>query len=111
MRSGFVSVGIVWRQPILNFVGDHGSDECYLRVAEFSGLLALPGEICFYIESPKLLREHRFKVDVAEDGSVVWRSKGKSDRLERAQLADSIVQLFLELLSRANQGKVAPPHL
>lgn len=37
LRSGFVSVGIGWTQPIFNMVGDYEKDECHLRVSEFSG--------------------------------------------------------------------------
>ena len=36
LRSGFVSMGIGWRQPIFNRVSDYDKDKCYLRAAEFS---------------------------------------------------------------------------
>jgi hypothetical protein len=111
LRTGFVSVGIGWKQPIFNYVGDHDRDECYLRVAEFSGLLALPGEQRWYLEAPKVQREWKFKVDVARDRSLVWRLAGKNEQIPASQLADRIVQIFLELVSRANRGKVEPPHL
>jgi hypothetical protein len=109
LRTGFVSVGIGWKQPIFNYMGDHGKDECHLRVAEFSGLLALPNERLMYLEAPKVLKEWKFKVDVAHDRSSVWRL-GKNETIPAAQLADRIVQIFLDLVSRANQGKVEPPH-
>jgi len=111
LRTGFVSVGIGWTQPIFNYVGDHDRDECHLRVAEFSGLLALPGENRFYVENPKVQKEWKFKVDVAHDRSLVWRLAGKEELVPASQLADRIVQIFLELVSRANRGKVEPPHL
>jgi TIR domain len=110
LRTGFVSVGIGWKQPIFNYVGDHGGDECYLRVAEFSGLLALPGEQRWYLEAPKVQKEWKFKVDVARDRSLVWRL-GTKEEIPASQLADRIVQIFLDLVSRANRGKVEPPHL
>src|SRR5262249_50018231 len=56
MRSGFVSVGCGWYQPIFNNVGSnpvHG--DCYLRVAEFSGTLPLPGEVT--MRQPRVLKE------------------------------------------------------
>ncbi len=111
LRTGFVSVGIGWKQPIFNYVGDYNRDECYLRVTEFSGLLALPGENRLYVEMPKVQRERKFKVDVAHDRSLVWRLAGKNEQIPAAQLADRIVQIFLDLVSRANRGKVEPPHL
>jgi len=111
LRTGFVSVGIGWTQPIFNYVGDYGKDECHLRVAEFSGLLALPGGKRWYLEAPKLQREWKFKVDVARDRGLVWRLAGKNEHIPASQLADRIVQIFLDLVSRANQGKVEPPHL
>ena len=110
LRTGFVSVGIGWKQPIFNYVGDYGADECYLRVAEFSGLLALPGEQRWYLEAPKVQKEWKFKVDVARDRSLVWRL-GTQEEIPASQLADRIVQIFLDLVSRANRGKVEPPHL
>jgi hypothetical protein len=112
LRTGFVSVAIAWKQPILNYVGDHYRDECYLRVAEYSGMLPLPGEGMWYPEQPRVLREWKFKVDVAHDRSLVWRLAGKNEQMIPAsQLADRIVQIFLDFMSRANQGKVDPPHL
>jgi len=111
LRSGFVSIGIFWTQPIFNMVGDYEKDECHLRVAEFSGLLTLPGESRFYIENPRLLKEHRFKVDVAHDRTLVWRAAKTTEKIPPLQLADRIVQIFLDLVSRANQGKVEPPHI
>ncbi len=111
LRTGFVSVGIGWKQPIFNYVGDYDRDECYLRVAEFSGLLALPGESMWYPEGVKVQTEWKFKVDVAHDRSLVWRLAGKNEQIPASQLADRLVQIFLDLVSRANRGKVEPPRL
>jgi hypothetical protein len=102
LRAGFVSMGIGWKQPIANYVGDYDDqNECHLRVAEFSGLLVLPGENMWYPEEPKLQREWKFKVDVARDRSLVWRLAGKNEEIPASQLADRIVQIFLDLVSRA----------
>jgi hypothetical protein len=111
LRTGFVSVGIGWTQPIFTMVGDYEKHECHLRVSEFSGLLALPRENPLYLERPKLLKESRFKVDVARDRSLEWRVAGKNEVVPPSQLADRIMQIFLDLVSRANQGKVEPPHI
>jgi hypothetical protein len=104
LRTGFVSVGIGWTQPIFNYVGDHGRDECHLRAAEFSGLLVLPGENRWYIENPRVLKEWKFKVDMAHDRSLAWRLAGKTDIIPASQLADRIVNIFLDLVSRARGG-------
>jgi len=111
LRTGFVSVGIGWKQPIFNYLGDYEGDECYLRVAEFSGLLALPGENRWYLEAPKVQKEWKFKADLARDRTLVWRLKGKNEEIPAARLADRIVQIFLDLVSRANRGKVEPPRI
>jgi hypothetical protein len=111
LRSGFVSIGIGWKQPIFNRVSDYGNDKCYLRVAEFSGSLALPHERLMMLHEPRLLKEHQFKVDVARDGNLVWVEKGKREHIAASKLADRIVQIFLGLISRANRGEIDPPAL
>jgi hypothetical protein len=111
LRSGFVSMGIGWHQPIFNLVCDRGSDECHLRVVEFSGTLILPGERAWVMQKPRMLKEHRFKVEVALTRELVWVERGKREHIMPGLLADRIVKLFLSLISRANQGKVERPPL
>jgi hypothetical protein len=111
LRSGYVSMGIGWQQPIINYVGDDRQHECHLWAAEFSGLLALPGENRWYVEQPKKLTNHKFKVEVAQDRSLVWRVGGNKEYVPSSELADYIVRLFLNLISRANQGKIDPPRI
>jgi hypothetical protein len=106
-----VSMGIGWQQPIINYVGDDRQHECHLWAAEFSGLLALPGENRWYVEQPKKLTNHKFKVEVAQDRSLVWRVGGNKEYVPSSELADYIVRLFLSLISRANQGKIDPPRI
>lgn len=108
MRSGFVSLGCGWRQPIFNSVGsDHQYGDCYLRVAEFSGALPLPGEMAMH--EPRVVKEHRIKVGVTENRELVWLD-GK-EQIEPERLADHIVMILMDLISRANQGKVERPPL
>jgi len=111
LRSGFVSMAVGWHQPIYNRVSDQQSDKCYLRVAEFSGSIMLPGEQGWYMHEPRLLKEHRFKVDVSLSRDMVWVENGKNKQVQSGKLADRIVQLFLDLVSRANRGKVERPRL
>jgi hypothetical protein len=111
LRSGFVSMGIAWKQPIFNRVTDYGKDKCYLRVAEFSGAVTLPHERLMVLHEPRLLKEHRFKVEVEHDDSLAWIEEGKREHIPASRLADYIMRQFLDLISRANQGKVEPPDL
>jgi len=61
--------------------------------------------------TPQLLREHRFLVEVAHDRTLVWVEKGKKEHIAPANLADRLLCLFFDLISRANLGKVARPDL
>ncbi len=111
LRSGFVSVGLGFKQPIFNRVSDYGRDECYLRVAEFSGPVVLRKERLTVLQDPRLLKEHQFRVDLSRDGNLVWIESGKSGQVAASQLADRIMRIFLDLLSRANRGLVERPDL
>lgn len=104
-------MGIGWQQPILNYVGDYEANECHLWAAEYSGLLELPGETRWYVERPKKLKNHKFKVGVAPDRGLVWQVDGKKEYILPSELADHILRLFLDLMSRANQGKVERPRM
>jgi hypothetical protein len=110
MRSDFVSQGVAWHQPIYNRVEDdaqHG--ECYLRASEFSGTLALPGENRWFVQQPVELKRHKFKVDVSGTRELIWKDGKKM--IPADGLADHLVRIFLDLLSRANRGKVQRPAL
>jgi hypothetical protein len=110
MRAGFVSLGCGWQQPIFNKVGsDPQYGDCYLRVAEVSGTLLLPGEMSWGMHEPRVLKEHRIKVGVTENRELVWLD-GK-EQIEPERLADHIVMILMDLISRANQGKVERPPL
>ncbi len=111
LRSGYVSMSIGWQQPIFNYVGDHDAHECHLWAAEYSGTLALANENRWYIDQPKMLKRHKFKVDVGQDRGLLWRIDGKEEYIQPSQLADYILRLFLDLVARANQGKVEKPRL
>jgi hypothetical protein len=111
MRTGFVSVVVGYQQPITNCVGDQGSTECHVWVSEHSGHMPLPGERLWYVEGPKRLKLHKLKVDVGQDRTPVFRAHGTEEVIRASELADYVVRIFLDLVSRANRGKVEPPHL
>jgi len=109
MRSGFVSVGCFWLQSSSNYVGsDQQYGDCYLRIAEFSGALLLPGEAGFVMDKPRVLKEQRIKVGVTENRELVWQGK---EQIEPERLADHIVMILMDLISRVNQGRVKRPSL
>jgi hypothetical protein len=109
MRSGFVSFEVGLWQPIFNNVGRDG--DCYLRATEFSGGILLPGEPGWFMRKPRELKEHRFFVEVAHDRTLVWVENGKTERIHPSRLADRLMRLFFDLVSRANQGKVPKPSI
>jgi hypothetical protein len=108
MRSKFVSLGCYWYQPIWNNVGsDSHHGDCYLRIVEVSGALLLPGENAFVMHEPHVLKEHRIKVGVNENRELVWLDG--EEQIEPERLAGHIVMILMNLISRANQGKVEKP--
>jgi hypothetical protein len=109
VRSGLVSLSCSWVQPIFNNVGDDTYGDCYLRVAEVSGTLVLPKENAWVMHKPRVLREHRLKVGVNENRELVWLSG--EEQIEPERLADHIMIILMDLISRANQGKVEKPPL
>jgi hypothetical protein len=111
MRSGFVSLGVGWHQPIFNRVEDDQAGECLLRASEFSGTLTLPEERAWVMHQPKEIRRHKLKVDVSETRDLIWKEAGKKSIIPAGMLADHLVRMFLDLLSRANRGKVERPAL
>jgi hypothetical protein len=111
LRSGFVSLGIGFHQPIFNRVSDHMEYECYLRASEFSGTVLLPDERAWVMHEPRELKRHKLKVDVSETRSLVWREAGSKIVLSADKLGDHLFRIFLDLLSRANRGKVERPAL
>lgn len=88
MRSGFVSLGCYWVQPVLYNVSDEHGD-CQLRIAAFAGCLLLPGETALVLSKPCLLEEHQIKVDVNENRQLVWLNG--NEQIEPERLADHIV--------------------
>lgn len=56
-----------------------------------------------------VLKEHRIKVGVNENRELVWFAG--EEQIEPERLADLIVMILMDLISRANQGKVERPPL
>lgn len=107
LRYSFVSFAIYWRQSYGNTIADDDTD---LRLAEFSGAVLIPGEQGIVWHDPIRLREHYFKPEVSETRELVWVESMK-ERFAPLQLADRIVRIFLDLVSRADEGKIQRPDL
>jgi hypothetical protein len=112
LRSDYVSLLVNWKQSYANLVVDEPErkEHCYLLAAEFSGGISLPGEGIGWAFNPIHLAEHKFKVDVSETRELVWKEEGRAGRIAPQLLADRIMQIFLDLVSRADQGKVEKPN-
>jgi hypothetical protein len=109
MRSGFISLGVGWVQPIFSYVGSDPYGDCYLRISEVSGIVFLPGETGLTMHRPRVLRDHKIKVGVDESLGLVWLN-GR-EQIEPERLANHIVMILMDLISRANQGQIERPHL
>jgi hypothetical protein len=103
MTDRRISVAAGWTQKYFGNV----EQEAYFWVREFSGPIALPGERLMYVHEPKLLREHRFTVDISVTRELCW-AKGK-ERISADDFPDRIIKILLDLVLRANQGKVEMP--
>lgn len=107
MRSEFVSLGCGWQQPIFSNVGADPYGDWYLRIAEVSGDLPIPGERAWVIYKPQVLKERRIKIGVNENRELVWLDG--QEQIEPERLANYIVTVLMDLISSANQGKVEKP--
>jgi hypothetical protein len=110
IRAGYVSLVIGWQQPIFNSVLSDKHGACYLRVAEFSGAVLIPGRQEMIWQQPRLLKEHRFVPDVSETRELVWIDE-KNVQVPPGELADRIMMILLDLVGRMNAGKVLRPSL
>ena len=72
----------------------------------FSGTLILPGERAWVMETPSELKRHKFKVDVSETRELVWKESGTKTIIPAPALGDHLMRIFVDLLSRANRGKI-----
>jgi hypothetical protein len=110
IRAGYVSLVIGWQQPIFNSVLSDEHGECYLRVAEFSGAVPIPGRREMMWQQPTLLKERRFKPDVSETRELVWIEE-KAVQVASGELAERIMIILLDFIGRMNAGKVPRPSL
>ncbi|WP_315763945.1 hypothetical protein [Bradyrhizobium sp. SZCCHNS2005] len=109
LRSDFVSLSVVFEQPIFNRVSDHMQYECYLRASEFSGMVLLPGERAWVMHQPREFKRHKLKADVSETRALVWREGSGKTVIPADQLGDYQFRIFLGLLGRANRGQIGRP--
>jgi hypothetical protein len=79
---------------------------CAIGMLEFSGLVLIPGEEGVVWYTPQQLAEHKFKPDISLTRELTWIDRRKNESVPATMLADKIVRIFLDLISRVNQGKV-----
>jgi len=108
VRDERVSVNVGWRQQFSNSV----SEQAEITAAEFNGPLYVPHEKMMTVFMPTELRRVRFTPTLSLSRDVRWTEAGKKgDPLSPEDLAQRIVTMFLDLLSRADKGKVDLMHL
>ena len=107
-ERSFACVSVNWYQRFINTLIDEHARTGW-RIFEVAGGLPFPGTREMSFSEPKKLAEHYFKADVAIDRSLVWVEDGKQEHFTSARLAERIVNIYIDLLSRCNQGTVKPP--
>lgn len=108
--DNWISMAVQWRQPCVNSVIDDQLGETFLWVKQFSGGIPTPGEHIGIVFDPILVGEYKFKVDLSQLREIVWRETGVAGVIVPGSLADRIVRLFLDFVSRANRGEIERPY-
>jgi TIR domain len=95
-----VSLYVAWRQPFVNAISD-----AEITAAEFQCQLPLPGErILSSDQLPPALKQYRFRPELTIKRDLCWVDKARpTELLSTDDLADKCVQIFLDLVSRANR--------
>jgi hypothetical protein len=103
LTNGRISIHAGWEQRSPNDLAESG-----ITVTEVNGQAALPGQRVVYPwGAPKSLKQHRFRMEVAPGMSVCWVDPATATSLLiSAELADRCVGIYLDLLDRANSGKL-----
>ena len=104
LRVAGICMNVGWRQSYRNSVAE-GAE---LIAAEFNGPLFLPSERLMTMFQPKELRRSTFLPSLSLARDVCWKERGKAGAhaLPAEDLAQAIVSKFLDLVERANRGKV-----
>ena len=100
---------IHFRQPFANTIAPNERGDAFLQVAEVSGGIRVPGDNSAYAFEPKVLNERRFRPDVSPTGQLLWREQGRPGIVQQEELADRIVQLYVNMIGRAKRGEIEPP--
>lgn len=101
-RRGF-TLNIGWKQSIFNSV----LEEAGLIAAEWNGPLFMPSEKLMTIGMPDEIRRVTYLPKLSLSRDLRWMATAHpKERLSGSELADALVRQFLDLLSKADQGKV-----
>jgi hypothetical protein len=108
LRDERVGMNVGWRQGIFNSI----SEEAEIIAAEFNGPLFVPDERMMTAFMPTEIKRTSFTPTLSLSREVRWVEVGKkSEPLSTEELAHRIMSLFLDLLSRANNGRIDFMHL
>jgi hypothetical protein len=102
-----VTLMISWQQLFSNSIED-----CALRVVEFNAQLALPEErpLMYLWSEPSAINETRFLPELSRTRELCWVDPAKpTELLAPKALAEKCVIMFLDLVARANEGKIVYP--
>jgi hypothetical protein len=108
MRYKYVSLLVIWQQPIFNRIDDeHG--ECNLLLREYTGLTFLQGEGYMPVATPSLLREHKLRPDVTQARELMWIDRSSAKGIGIDGIANHIMMIFLDFISRVDRDEVPKP--
>jgi hypothetical protein len=100
-----VSLIVGFRQPYANT-----TDGCALKILEYNGRMALPGERVMFVMERTQLHEINFLPELSRAREYGWIEKDKpSQFLSSIALADKCVIQFLNLAGRADRGEIEHP--
>ena len=108
LRDERVSMNIGWRQAYVNSVSEHAE----VTATQFNSPLYVLDERMMTVFTPTELRKTQFTPTLSLSREVRWiEVRKKGEPLSTEGLAHRIVTLFLDLLDRANKGRIDFMHL
>jgi|GEM_PF-5047947 len=101
-------MNIGWRQAYVNSVSEHAE----VTATQFNSPLYVLDERMMTVFTPTELRKTQFTPTLSLSREVRWiEVRKKGEPLSTEGLAHRIVTLFLDLLDRANKGRIDFMHL
>jgi hypothetical protein len=106
LTNNRISLIVGWRQVYTNTTAG-----CALKVLEYNGRMALPGERIMFFSDRTALHETHFLPDLSRAREYGWIEQGKpSEFLSSVALADKCVSQFFNLALRDERGEIEHPN-